>query len=46
MGAIATVLKPGSSLAVAVAQGKMIPEVAEFPKDVSDLDRFLDDCLS
>lgn len=45
MGAIANVLRPGSSLAVAVEQGRMMPDAKDFPKDVLDLDQFLDDCL-
>ncbi|MEP0148504.1 DUF3226 domain-containing protein [Pseudophaeobacter sp.] len=45
MGTIANVLKPGSSLAVAVEQQKLIPDNANAPELVKRLDSFLDDCL-
>ncbi|UWR86975.1 DUF3226 domain-containing protein [Phaeobacter inhibens] len=45
MGTIATILKPGSSLAVAVEQGKMVPDKGVVPSAVTELDEFLDECL-
>ncbi|TQM92450.1 DUF3226 domain-containing protein [Roseinatronobacter monicus] len=45
MGSIANVLKPGSSLAVAVEQQKLIPEIKESPQIVMDVDNFVKKCL-
>jgi hypothetical protein len=46
MGSIANVLKPGSSLAVAVEQQKMIPATASAPQIVLNVDAFLEICLT
>lgn len=45
MGAIANVLKPGSSLAVAVEQQKLIPRTELAPSVVLDIDKFVGHCV-
>lgn len=45
MGSIASVLKPGSSLAVAVEQQDIVPQREDVPKLVSDIDAFIEKCL-
>lgn len=45
MGAIANVLKPGSSLAVAIEQQKLVPAIKEAPKVIASFDEFIGSCL-
>lgn len=45
MGSVANVLKPGSSLAVAVEQRGILPRREDVPKIASDIDVFVEVCL-